>query len=384
MLVLLLALQGAAPAFADTQVASGQDVVVYGQQLDAAYRACVSGHCTVLRDTQVSIALAEQQLRAGAYVKAKKTMAAALNRNKGYAATNPKPVAALYEAYATVSLHEGDTGAYRRAVAGQVGTLRDNLPANDPAVRAALFATGDMWLELGNPRSADAAYAMAERQARDIGDQRGTLLAGLRRVGLAAARGDGTRAARMLRAIKDDPAAADPAMQTVIRVVALRIAARAADDATMERLVADIGHEDGTPPQLIWQPDYPIDPERAARQDARKLGDQEPTTTTSADLGTIQWADIGFWISPDGRTREAEVLRGSTDLGWTRPLLDQIAGRRYSGSPADGQGLYRVERFSRRPVYIMPTGSLIRRRAGPTSLEILDLTAPSATPTAPR
>lgn len=384
MLVLLLALQTAVPALPAPQAASGQDVVVYGKRLDAAYRACLAGQCTVLRDTQVSIALAEQQLRDGAYLQAKRTLTAALNRNQGHAATDPKPVAALYEAYATVSLHEGDTDTYRRAVAGQVRTLRDNLPVTDPAVTAAAFATGDMWLELGNPRSADAAYAAAERRARDIGDQRSILLAGLRRVGLAAARGDVGRATRMLMAVKADPAAADPALQAVIRVVALRMAVQAADDATVDRLVSDIGHADGSQPQLIWQPAYPVDPERAARQDARKFGDKEPTMTTSADLGTIQWADIGFWISPDGRTREAEVLRGSTRLGWTRPLVDQIAGRRYTGNQVDGPGTYRIERFSRRPVYMVPVGSLIRRRAGPTSLEILDLTNPSATPTAPR
>jgi len=379
MFFLLLVGYSLVPMTPVPQEASG-DVVVYGTRLDAAHGECVAKRCSVLRDAQVAIALAEQQLRAGAYLAAKGTLAAALNRTKDQAATFPKPVSALYEAYAAVSLQEGDIETYRAAVAREVRTLRDNLPATDPAVTAAAFATGDMWLELNEPLRADASYAAAEKNAQDIGDRRGVLVATLRRVALAANQGETRRAKEMLKTVAADPAAADPAVQTLIRVVALRAAARGSDTATVDRLVADIGHQSGAQPHLIWQPEYPVDPDLAARQVATKFGYADATTTRSSDRGAIQWADIGFWIAPDGRTREAAVLRGSSGYGWTHPLLLQVAGRRYSESAAGSPGVYRIERFSSRPIYTVPIGSLIRRRAGPVSLQVLDLTDPSATP----
>jgi hypothetical protein len=140
--------------FALSLQAATPDIVISGRQLSEAYAACVEQGCPPLRDAQASIAFAEQQFRDGAYLKARHTLMRAISRNKRHAATDPKPVSALYEAYATVSLHDGDLDAFKSAVGEQVRTLRDNLPANDPAVVAAAFATGDMWLAMRKGRSA--------------------------------------------------------------------------------------------------------------------------------------------------------------------------------------------------------------------------------------
>ena len=364
------------------------DIVVEGRRLDDAYRACVAGRCSVLRDAQVSIALAEQQIRGGAYADAKRTMAASVSRNKTKAASDPKPVAAIYEAYATVALQDGDLEKYRRGVSGQVRTLSNHLPEGDPARRDAPLAVGDMWVKLGHTQNAMSTYTAAEQDAQRAGDVRGALMARMRRIGLAAALEDLPQARRLLREAAAGPAASDPAFRPVLKVMALRLAARGANDATLDRIVREIGHATESAPALIWEPRYAPSGETAARDHARQFGSPDPTAPASSDAGVIQWADIGFWIAPDGRTREAEVLRGEGGRGWIEPVLRQIAGRRYTGAAdtmgAERSGVYRVERFTNRGTTVTPKGSLIRRRASPRKLEMLDLTAPSAAPTTPK
>ena len=372
--------------FVLTMQAATPDIVVSGKRLAEAYEACVEQGCPPLRDAQVSIAFAEQQFRQGAYQKARHTLAAAVARNKDNAAVAPKPVAALYEAYATVSLHDGEMDVFKKAVGGQVRTLRDNLPPNDPAVTAAAFATGDMWVSLGNGRAAESSYRAVERQALANGDATLAMLATLRRVGLANARRDPAGATRLLAEAEARPAAADPALRSVLQVVRLRLAAKRADDAAVDRLVRDIGHETSARPILIWSPPYEPTAQASAREDAAKFGSVDPVPVRSSDVDPMQWVDIGFWIKPDGKTDDAEILRGSRSTGWANYLVKQVSERRYTGSPGPdrGNGVYRIERFSLRGTYQVPTGSLISRRGGPAALQVLDLTAPETRVTASR
>lgn len=114
--------------------AATADIVIKGKRLVEAQAECAKGNCTPLRDATATIALAESQFRDGEYLKAKRLLAAAVARNKDKAGSDPRPVAALYEAYATVAIHEGDRDTYRSAVADQVRVLRDHLPADDNAV----------------------------------------------------------------------------------------------------------------------------------------------------------------------------------------------------------------------------------------------------------
>lgn len=359
------------------------EIIVSGKRLDDAYRECVDRACPPLRDAQVSIAYAERQFRDGAYVKARKTLAAAVSRNKRYAATAPKPVAAIYEAYATVALHDGEMDVYRKAVAGQVGTLRRNLPPNDPAVIAVAFTTGDMWVMLNNGEAADSSYRAVEQRALAHGNATLAMLATLRRVGLASAQGYPVKAARLMAEAEARPVAADPDLRAVLRVVRLRLAARRADDGQVDQLVEEIGHDVSTQPVLIWAPPYEPTALAAARDAARKFDLVDPVAPTSGEFDPVKWVDIGFWIRPDGRTEQSEILRGSRSTRWASYLLKQVSGRRYTGIAAasSSNGVYRIERFTLRGTYVVPKGSLVRRRAGPAELEVIDLTEPNTSRT---
>lgn len=92
--------------------AASSDIVITGKRLSEEHAICDQGRCTPLRDAEVSIAYAEAQFREGKYLDARNSLAAAVNRNRNHAKIAPKPVAALYEAYATVALHEGDQEIY--------------------------------------------------------------------------------------------------------------------------------------------------------------------------------------------------------------------------------------------------------------------------------
>ena len=372
MLALLLLLQ------------SPSDIIVTGKRLVEAQAKCARGECTTLRDAQATIALAEEKFRDGDYLDAKALLARAISRNRDKAAEAPRPVAALYEAMATVSLHEGDQDDYRRAVAHQVETLRDNLPAEDPAVLSATTALGDMWIKLKNFPQAERTYRGIEEEALENGRSSAAMMAGLKRVWLAAAMRKPREANAMLDALERRPIAQEERFRTALKVVRLRIAVSDGDDAAITKLAGDIGEGQGEAPILIWAPPYPKDASSAANAHARSFGLVDAIDTRSSDLAGIQCVDVGFWIRPDGHTAEAELLRGSNAHAWAPAILAQIAQRRYSARSGDSSagdpGSYRIERFTRGSTYITPKGSLIRRRVRSSGFEVLDLTESAAPP----
>jgi hypothetical protein len=359
--------------------AAQADIVVTGTRLDDAYAQCVARHCDPLRDAQVSVAWAERAFRKGDYMVAKRGLMAAVARQSAAAAVAPKPVAALYEAYATVALHEGDTAAYRSAVAAQVRTLRDHLPAGDPAVSDAELALGDMWMKVGDTRNAKAAYLRAQQAGLAQGRDVTALGAGLRLVMLANARGRNAEASRLLDEIARSPAAQDTGVQAIMPALRLRLAVERADKDEIDRQIAAVAE---TPrniqPVLVRNP--PLEPvaATAAVDNAGKFGDVNRFAARSMEVTPLQWADLGYWIRPDGQTADVAVLRSSGDSGWTRAAVTQISGRRYAAFAADsaGQGLYRIERYTLRGSYGVPIGGLVRRRTGAQRMEILDITAP--------
>ncbi|MFZ2996803.1 tetratricopeptide repeat protein [Sphingobium sp.] len=361
------------------------DIVVTGQRLRDAQAQCVRGECTPLRDAQATIALAEVEFRDGDYLDAKSLLNAAIARNRDKATQAPRAVAAMYEAYATVSLHEGDKEAYRQAVRNQVRTLRDNLPADDPSVVSAATELGDMWIKLGNYRQADATFEAVERDALTHGSERSAMLAGMKRAWLAEARGRSEQAVAMLDALEKRPLAQDAGFRTALRVLRIRLTARRAKDGEIDKLIAQVGDGQGASPVLIWSPPYGMDAVSTANANARAFGAPDPIVTGSSDLNGVRWIDIGFWVRPDGKTDGIEILRGSTSTAWAAPVLRQIAGRRYAATQTAGQGAaeqgaYRVERFTPRAEYRTPVGSHIKRRIAIGGYEVLDLTRQADAP----
>ncbi|HEX4736021.1 MAG TPA: hypothetical protein VH331_00505 [Allosphingosinicella sp.] len=86
-----------------------------------------------------------------------------------------------------------------------------------------------------------------------------------------------------------------------------------------------------------------------------------------------RWADIGFWITPEGKVQDPQILRSRGQTGWASQLLQAIAGRVYA-PVADSGGVYRVERYTYTSRWTTFTGSRIRQRSPNARIEYVDLT----------
>ena len=84
-----------------------------------------------------------------------------------------------------------------------------------------------------------------------------------------------------------------------------------------------------------------------------------------------RWIDVGFWVTPDGKVSEPEILRSHGPVNWTGQLMRSIAGRAYS--PIE-EPAYRVERYSYTSRYMEMTGTRLRQRSPNPRIEYVDLT----------
>lgn len=355
-------------------------IVVQGERLSQALQQCEAGQCTVRRDAQVSIASAEKLFRDGEYLKAKLLLARAIARNRRHEATSPKLVSSLYEAYATVSLHDGDESAFRRGTRQQVRILREHLPADDPAVVAKATALSDMWLKLRDYRQAKLSYEAAEQQAERAGQAEMAALAAIRIAWLTATSGHRAAARTMLDAIARRPVASTGDLPDVIAVMRFRFDASSLSEEELLRRARSIGGAYRKTPLLVVNPAYDFTDSADVNTAASRFQLVTPIPILSSDISSVQWVDVGFWIRPDGRTDEVEILRGMRSESWARSIVRQVEGRIYSSvSPTpDGKGatgMYRVERVTLRQRYQVPVGSLIPRRVSVGGVETLDLTA---------
>jgi hypothetical protein len=318
----------------------------------------------------------EAQFAQGEYHDARRTLNAALSRQRSNAAQFPRVVAALYEANATVNRHMGDMKLYRTMLIGQNRTLKDNLSPDDPQVLMTAIQLGDFWSSINQPFNAREQFeAAAEGYARR-GEHRLAALTELRAATIDLHQDNQGSAERRLAAVKASPAANDRAVRQMTAVIAARLARARGDEGAVDALLATLRTDPDEPPMLVR--DVPVvgaDAAGAANAVRQRMGDiTVPTYVTASPQ--IQWADIGFMVRPDGQVAEIEVLRGNRSLGWTKPFLESMRQRQYAplalhaGSP----GVYRVERLTWRPERVAPAGSMIKQPVGRQGIEVLDIT----------
>jgi hypothetical protein len=375
-IVLVLAAQAAAAP------PPPSEIVVRAQRVDAALNACLARGCPTADDVRLSIALAEAQFANGDYNGAQHTLQTAIGRNKAAAKAYPRMVAALYEASGTVSLHRGDMDAHRTALIGQSKALRDNLPPNDPQVLLLSVEQGDYYAARGNWREAERRYAAAEHGYAEAQQPRLAALAALRGAYLAFSRKNLQLSESRLRMVAAMPAANDPAVAQLRAVLGARIASARGEEGGIENLLATLRTDATVAPVLLHEPEAEPTADQAAAQESARYLEPNLAAPGPSDASAVQWADIGYMVAADGTVSEVDVLRGNRDLRWTEPFVKRIANRRYAPlALAPGQpGLYRVERLTWRAQHVVPTGSLIKRAAGPRTLQVLDLTKTTAPP----
>jgi hypothetical protein len=366
-MVLLLAFMAAAAVQTPPPSTPEPDTVVVTAsvaQLKAAWEKCRVGGCTPREDIVATIRYAEVVFRGGRYADARHVLQEAIARDKGAAKAEPLAVAALYEATATVARHDGEQDVVRSAAYARVRVLRDNLPNAGTALFQAELDAGDVDLRYGELQSARGRYAMLARRAHSREE---AALVGMRVAVVEHALRDEHAADEALARITGASALSSP-YKVAAQATAARFARENGDKAATDRLVAAfLSSDQPGPPVLVWQP--PIAAPITPGQDSYSRINHGPAVQIGA-----AWADIGFTILADGTVDSPEILRGTRDSSWSRPIVAVIAARRYTPRPQNAAPLYRIERWTLTADYVVGVQSNIKLRAGTQRYAQLDLT----------
>ena len=352
---------------ASPQTPEADEVVVLGRRAEKSLKNCLQRQCPPPEEVEASLQAAVEQFAAGRYADAHRTLQKAIHRNKKYAAQLPGPVSSLYATLATVAEHEGYKALWKHAARQNVVLLREHLGATTSATLTEEIRRADDMLGLGMPDVAEAIYKKVQRLALAEDHRTIAAAAAYRRAWLALIRDRHVEAAKLA----DDGATiagpGQPAMMEVRNVLLARIANRRGDKGAIEALATRLRQSATQTPTLLSAPPVEdINP--------------PPGASDRYDRDPVRWADIGYWIRPDGHTADVEMLR-TTGLGqWRAGILRHVGARRYVPLALDSSspGIYRIDRFTVRAIFGVPLGSRIPSRMGPLTVHVVDLTETSA------
>jgi hypothetical protein len=326
-------------------------IIVTGRRVPdyrAALAACLARHCPPNEDIDATTALAESLYIAGQYHEARTALRQSLSRNRREARNYPEPVSDLYRANARVARVLGldrDAEVSTREI---LSALQAGIPVEDHRHFTARF-------EIVQQMTAFGQYEQAERGLRDIAMRAGVAgrddvvaMAELRLLWLDQLQGPrgGPPSSRLL-AMARSP---DPRRAIGARMLLVRIYSERGDTAAADRLIAELGRS-SLRRQLLFNPPYELGQHQdvEGRRDRIQAIEQGSLFTSNmadrmVDVFEDRWIDVGFWIRPDGRVEELEIVRRRNGIDWAEPLLQSIRGRRYA--PSDGNSSYRLERYT--------------------------------------
>lgn len=362
--ILLLLAQAATPSSG-----ARNDVIVTGRRAEQGLADCLALECPPAKEIEMSLRASVEQFADGRYEDARRTLQKAIGRNRDHAADLPGPVSSLYATLATVAEHMGDTAVWLDSARTNVQVLRRYLGETNAATLVQELALGDDMVGMATPNVAFSTYRNIQRKAAEAGHSDIAAGAAFRRAWLALA----LRRDREAEQFADEAVAlAGPDARLMVElreILRTRIAIRRGKEGAVDALAKRLRQSSNKAPTLIFAP--PINDVNQAPQEVN----QDPWHDSE-----IRFADVGYWIRPDGRTSDIEILRNSGLGQWQPGILRQIKERRYV--PFDAEpgypGNYRVERFTVRAVDGVPAGSHIKRRMGRLTVHVVDLTQTDA------
>jgi len=370
---LLATLLAAAPAAAQQQDASKQEIVVTGTRLSdtrKALEACLARNCPPDEDVNASLAHAENLFVAGEYHQARKTVKDSISRNDRHARKYPEPVSDLYRANSRISIHLGEGKDYEWSTWGIKRALKAGLPDDDLRILGADLEVAGMQAGLKRFDAARITYRRVERKAMELGRPDLAATARIRQAWLSHLNGHtATTRSELLKVAKNpDPKIA--AQRLAALVLLARLDRREGKIASSDALLSELRKVGFTKPTLLYSP--PLDLNVTGRDE----GSGSVTRQMAVDDFEDQWADVGFWVRPDGRVADVEIIRQKGQSQWLKPVLKSISGRIYAPlKGASEEGSFRVERYSYTSLWADRTGTRLRQRAADGRVEFLDLTA---------
>ena len=336
--------------------AASSDIVVTAQSLtdtQNALRDCIARHCPPSEDIRASLVHAENQYVAGAYADARQTVSASLRRNRRQPGASATDVASLFRVHSRLSAHLGQETQQRRSLVDMRETLRDALGDADPQTLAARIEVADGLAAMGIMSNARRAYMDVAADADRLSLPRIAAFTRIRLANLVMANADAdsssadVRMARaQLEAIAANGAAAGQDMALVAAVLMYRFDKSRGDETGLQQVIARYAAMTGvTAPVLMWSEPIQL-PSTITDAPRDNAG-----VTHSNQYNSGAWIDVGFWIEPDGKVSNVEVLRQSTrQASWSSAVERAIQTRRYI--PTRGQngafspGQYQIERYT--------------------------------------
>jgi hypothetical protein len=396
---------------------AAQPIVVTGRTISdkqAALSDCLARHCPANEDIDASLALAETQLIAGKYREARVTLLGALKRNKKEAMTYPIPVSDLYRANGRVAAHLGIDEDYYRSTWGIYNTLKRGMPDAKDLQYSAMMEVAEMMATTRGHDRAREYYRSIAYHARKDGRPDIAALAELRMIirhWPAYAREDG---------IEEIANSSDPktrAAQLEARLALARMAFEKKDEAKADAILGELAQYDIKKPILVYAPHWDVERGPASADSFPAMADRRnvvsyngfdastPAGTDEAAAGrglhadprqtspfgpqplpsyrmplNVQdmWMDVGFRIMPDGKVSNVQVLRSHGDIGWAKPLLASIAGRRYTPPRVGSAQAVRTERYTYTSGLEEGTGTHRAQHSPNARVEYFDLSDISA------
>lgn len=410
----LIAIIAAAPAVAAPDDKSTPTVVVTGTRLSETERAlknCVARKCPVEEDVAATLAHAENLFVAGRYGEARNTLLAGRGRTRRFAKTYPVAVSKVTRAIATVSAHLGEPESYQLSTIDTLDVLKAGLPRDDARVLEARVEVATMFGRLGRIEAAEQMFRAVAARAKELDLIRIQGFAELRLAVLYEQLAEGdpgiyAKSARdIIAAIESNPDPRYAVFVKAARILEARKLARKGDVKAFDAVLADVRAIGATDqPVLVYAPPIeqlrdavrgayqPINNSGPEQSDRFTAGSGVPTLTEYSrlplQLFDDQWVDVGFYVTPDGRTADIGILRTSPKLeseSWVKPIFKSIALRRYLPLKRDASdpGILRIERYTLTSLMEARIGTRIRQRSPEPRLEVLDLSVDPA-PAKPR
>ena len=366
-----------------------QTIVVTGTPLsetERALRACLARKCPPNEDIDASLAHAENLFVAGKYGDARRVTLAAIGRNHRYRKTYPIDVSDLYRANSRIAAHLGEGRDYEFSTIEMHRTLSDAFPKSDPRVIDADLEWADMYAAFGRVDRSRQVFKEAERQAEAAGRPDLAGIARVREAWLDVASGDVWLARQKLEKLAANRSPSGSLQRVAAMVLLARLDRTQGKLDSSNALADEMRAMHARQPLLLFAPKVDLEP-RLPEGDATAGGpisgsdggaslahfSASPLTMMATDNFDDRWIDVGFWITPEGKVRDAEILRSRGPLNWTKQLLASIGGRVYTPTE-DAGGSYHVERYSYTSRYLTMTGSHIRQRSPNARIEYVDLT----------
>ncbi|MBI0476736.1 hypothetical protein D9601_15405 [Sphingomonas sp. MA1305] len=295
---------------------------------------------------RAALSYANEQFLAGDYPEALRTIRMSRSRNDHFAAQFPYEVSDLARASSVLSSYDGRIMASRIDARSATDALRAGLKATDPIIQVQRLETADRMLlnDGGDPvvrlNMALAIYDEVAAKARQLGNVpvEGHALFRKASVLTEVARDQPLykdRALRAIAALRDHDGAAFAPFRSAGLMLQARIAARSGKGEAARQLLMTLPADERRSPLLVDEPFLDL----TGYQLQGSTIDDRP-----------QWADVGFWVRPDGSVDDVEVVqRSAAEPGaWLRAKMANVAKRTYAPLPvgADSPGVYRVERYS--------------------------------------